>query len=146
VESHEPLTRAEAQALLRYAQVTYGAVTEQRRRLSIAFLAIAVLFGAVALLSGVRWGTTAAQIDQVQDTALVDTLGVRVPDPRPAFERAELRMRAFGWAVVTAGTGLLALIAAGMFALVRPAPLPPELRALQESAPAGALTGDHHLS
>jgi hypothetical protein len=131
VQSDEPLTSADAQALLRYAQVTYGAVTEQRRRLAIAFLAIAVLFGAVTLVCAVKWGTTAAQIDQVRDAALVDTLGVRVPDPRPAFERAELRMRAFGWAVVAAGSGLIALVAAGLFALVRPTALPAELQALE---------------
>ena len=131
MDTDEALTRADAEALLAYAQVTYAAVTEQRRRLAKAFLAVALLFAALALLSGVKWATTASQIDEVEDAALIDTLGVRVPDPRPAFERTELRIRAFGWGVVAAGTGLIALLAAGMFALVRPAGLPPELRALQ---------------
>ena len=117
--------------LLRYAQVTYAAMTEQRRRLSTALLGIAVLFGAIALLCAVKWGTTVAQIDEVRDAALIDTLGVRVPDPRPAFERAELRIRAFGWAVVAVGSGVVALVAAALYALVRPAPLPPDLQALQ---------------
>lgn len=135
MESDEPLTRADAQALLRYAQATHSAVTEQRRRVATAFLAIAVLFGAVALLCGVKWATTKAQIDDVQDAALIDTLGVRVPDPRPAFQRTELRMRAFGWAVGAAGTGLIGLTALGMFALVRPSPLPADLRALTADHP-----------
>lgn len=135
MDSDEPLTSADAEALLSYAQVTYRAVTEQRRRLSAAFLAIAVLFGAIALVCAVQWAGTAAQIDEVRDAALIDTLGVRVPDPRPAFERTELRMRAFGWAVVTVGAGLIALIAAGFYALVRPSPLPPDLQALDRSPP-----------
>ena len=130
METDEALTRADAQALLAYAQVTYAAVTEQRRRLATAFLAVALLFAALALLSGVKWAATVGQIDEVEDAALIDTLGVRVPDPRPAFERTELRIRAFGWGVVAAGAGLIALLAGGMFALVRPAGLPPELRAL----------------
>lgn len=143
MDSDEPLTRADAEALLRYAHVTYSAVTEQRRRMSAMFLAIAVLFGAIALVCGVQWATTTAQINDVQDAALVDTLGVRVPDPRPAFERTELRIRAFGWAVVAAGSGLIALVAAGISALARPTPLPPDLQALaaREAAASGAPPG-----
>jgi hypothetical protein len=137
VDSREPLTRADAQALLRYAQITYTAVTEQRRRFATGFLVIAVLFGVIALVCAVKWAATAAQIDSVEDAALVDTLGVRVPDPRPAFERAELRMRAFGWAVVTAGAGLIALMAAGAFTLLRPTPLPPQLQDLHGPSRSG---------
>lgn len=134
MDSDDPLTRADAQALLRYAQVTYGAVTEQRRRLSAAFLVLAVLFGVIALVCAVKWGSTRAQIEEVRDAALIDTLGVRVPDPRPAFERTELRIRAFGWAVFAAGSALVALVTAALYALVRPAPLPDELEALQPGA------------
>lgn len=123
--------------LLRYAQVTYAAVTDQRRRLSAALLAIAVLFGAIALLCAVKWGTTRAQIDEVRDADLIDTLGVRVPDPRPAFERTELRIRAFGWAVVAVGSAVVALIAAALYALVRPPPLPADLQALEAGQPRG---------
>ena len=120
----------EAEVLLRYAQATYTAVTEQRRRVATALLVVAAGFAALAVVCGVQWATTSAAVDDVEDAALVDTLGVRVPDPRPALERAELRLRAFGWAVLAGGALLVAVVSGGLYLLIRPSALPPELQRL----------------
>jgi hypothetical protein len=120
----QPLTRTEAEALLRYAEATYRATTAWRRRLAAAAAVFAVLFGLLFLVSAAQWWITSASIDDVVDAPLVEALGVEVPDPRPALERAQLRIRALLWGLAACGTGSALLVFGGAYFVVRP---PPEI-------------------
>jgi hypothetical protein len=102
------------------AMLLYYAVTTGQRRVAWLLMVVAVLFGVVAIWSAGRYVRLQEQVDAVKDSALVERFGVRIPDPRPAIERVELRMRAtaFGGLAVVAG-----LVAAGVAIgalLVRP--------------------------
>ena len=93
--------------------VVLRAVTEPRRRVSVTFLAVAVVCGVLCLFCLLRASTLRAQASAVQDAALVEALGVAIPDPRPNLERLELRARAAVWSVgagATAGVGALAVL------------------------------------
>ena len=111
-------------ALLRYAELTYRAVTEQRRRQAAVALGVAAVFGLMAVWSALQWQSTRSTIADVQDASMVDVMGLQVPDPRPMIERGELRLRAFVWGAAAAATAVLALLALGVYAVVRPAPAP----------------------
>ena len=139
--SNEAIPPAQADALLRYAQATYRATTDLRRRVALITLAVAVVFGLIALWAAWHWLTASAAADAVADAAIVDVMGVRIPDPRPALERGELRVRAFGWSLVGGASALVSLFALGIYWLVRPTRLPPELRALEASVPSAADVG-----
>ena len=125
----EPITQSQAADLLRYAQLTYRAVTEQRRRIALITLVVACVFGAITLWAGSNWLSAKSAIDDVEDASIVDVMGVQIPDPRPALERGELRVRAFGWGVIGGTSLVLALLASGVYLFVRPTPLPPDLGA-----------------
>ncbi|MGH3112683.1 MAG: SHOCT domain-containing protein [Gaiellaceae bacterium] len=75
------------------AMVLYHTVTAGQRRAAALLAMVAVLFGAVALWSVSRYAALREQVDAVEDAALVDRFGVRIPDPRPAIEQAELHVR-----------------------------------------------------
>lgn len=130
----EPATQSQATDLLRYAQLNYRAATDLRRRMSLVALAVVVVFGLLALWGAMNWLSATAAADAVEDEAIVDVMGVRIPDPRPALERGELRVRAFGWSLIGGFSALMSLLAAGIYWLVRPPPLPPELRKLGTGA------------
>ncbi len=110
--------------LVRYAEATYQAVTEQRRRQARIALAVAVLFGLLACFGALRWADLRDQAAATPDEALVEGLGVSLPDPRPALLRVELRLRAFVYGSAAIGFGGVALLALASWALVRPSPPP----------------------
>jgi TRAP-type C4-dicarboxylate transport system permease small subunit len=110
--------------LVRYAEATYEAVTGQRRRQARIALAIAVLFGLLACFGALRWADLRDQAAATPDAALVEGLGVTLPDPRPALVRVELRLRAFMYGSAAIGFGGVALLALASWAMVRP-PSPP---------------------
>jgi hypothetical protein len=81
---------------------------------------IAVLFGLVTIWSADHYADLREQGDAVKNSALVDRFGVRIPDPRPAIERAELRMRATAFGGLAVVTGLVAAGSVVGALLVRP--------------------------
>ena len=115
----------EVERLLAYADATYRLVTEQRRRLAAVALFVALCFLALAAAAGYGWADARAQASEVQDAALAEAFGVRIPDPRPALERLELRTRALVFGVVALTSGATGLLALGVWAIVRPSPPPP---------------------
>lgn len=98
----------------------YQAVTAGQRRAATLLAVVAVLFGVVALWSVSRYTALKEQVDAVEDAALVDRFGLRIPDPRPAIERAELRVRATAFGGLAVVVGLVAAGAAVGALLVRP--------------------------
>lgn len=120
----EPMTRADAAVLLAYSQAIHRAITEQRRRQAAVALAVTLLFGALAVWAGLQWSSTRQAVAEVPDDPLIEVLGVRIPDPRPAVQRTELRVRALLWGAGAAGATTIALLAAAAYLLVRPSPLP----------------------
>lgn len=94
------------------AELAAFAAVARRRALALARLALAaaVVLGLVALVAAVTWARLRARAAGVADEALVEAFGMRIPDPRPAVLRAELRLRS-----VLAGAVALvaALIGAG---------------------------------
>lgn len=139
MEPDQPLSRAEAQALLAYVEATYRSVTATRRRIATAALAVAIVFGLLCAASAIQWAATRARIAAVDDTPLVEALGVEIPDPRPALERGQLRLQALVWQLASAGTGVVTLLFAALYALLRPSAAPPRPAADPRSgAPGGA--------
>jgi type VI protein secretion system component VasF len=118
------LTKDDAERLLRYAELTFRAVTDQRRRLAIIALSIAALFGLVALFGGFQSLSLRSQIDDVEDATLVEAVGVEIPDPRPAIERTGLRLMAFVWGVLAIASLIPTLLALLTYAVIRPPPPP----------------------
>lgn len=102
------------------AMLLYHVVTTGQRRAVWLLAVVAALFAVVALWSTGRYVELRKQVDTVKDSALVERFGVRIPDPRPAIERAELRMRAtaFGGLAVVAGLVTVGMAVAAL--LVRP--------------------------
>jgi hypothetical protein len=102
------------------AYLLYRLISSGLRRASMALAVIALLFASVAGWSGVHYFELTSQVAAIQDTSLAHGLGLRIPDPRPAIERAVLQAKASGYGVLAAGTGLVAL-GSGVGALfVRP--------------------------
>lgn len=120
MDPEQPLTRAEAQALLSYAEATYRSVTASQRRIAVVALALATVFGLLSLVSGSQWLQTRSSIDDVVDEPLVEGFGIQVPDPRPALERAQLRIQSLIWGVAAAASVALTLLFAAVYAIVRP--------------------------
>lgn len=106
--------------LVRYAEATFEAVTGQRRRQARIALAVAIVFGLLACFGALRWADLRDQAAATPDAALVEGLGVTLPDPRPALLRVELRLRAFVYGSAAIGFGGVALLALASWALVRP--------------------------
>ncbi|MDQ3538159.1 MAG: hypothetical protein M3415_05120 [Actinomycetota bacterium] len=106
--------------LVRYAEATYEAVTGQRRRQARIALAVAVLFGLLACFGALRWADLRDQAAATPDEALVEGLGVTLPDPRPALVRVELRLRAFVYGSAAIGFGGVALLGLASWAMIRP--------------------------
>lgn len=95
-----------------------------------------MLFGVLMLVSGVQWLQTRSQIEQVVDEPIVEALGVEMPDPRPAVERARLRIQSLVWAVAMVAAAAFALLFAAIHLVARP---DRTLRSLEQ--PAGTLRG-----
>ena len=125
----EPLTQAQGQALLEYAQLTYEAMTAYRRRVAAVALVMATIVGLLCVFSATQWLSTRSRVADVPDEALIEAMGVRIPDPRPAMERVQLRVIAALWAFVTGTTAFVALLFLGVYAFVRPPRVPRHLRA-----------------
>lgn len=140
MEQDEALTRAEARALLAYADVTYRAVTSLRRRVATVALAVAVMFGVASIVSTVQWASTRSDVAAVADDPLVDVLGVQIPDPRPAIERAQLRVQMLLWGFGALATAAPALVSLAVYLIVRTPPVPAAVLELQraEARPGGA--------
>jgi hypothetical protein len=134
MDAEQPLTRPEADALLHYVEATYRAVTAPQRRVAMAALVLAALFGVLTLIGGVQWLRTRARIDDVADKPLVEALGVAIPDPRPAMERAQLRIQALVWGVAGVAAAMLGLLFSAVYAVARP---PGGLRGPLRQPPAG---------
>ena len=115
---------SDTERLLRYADLTYRAVTDQRRRLAVVALSIAALFGLATLVGGFQSLSLRSRIATVEDAALVDAMGVQIPDPRPAIQRTELRLMAFVWSVVAIAALIPTLLALLTYVVVRPPPPP----------------------
>lgn len=126
MEPDQPLTRAEAQSLLSYAELTYRSMNATRRRVAMTALTIAILFGLVAVAGAVQWASARSRTAAIEDVPLADVLGVEIPDPRPAIERGQLRLQALVWQVVTLATGTSALLFFALYLLARP-PTAPKL-------------------
>jgi len=77
------------------------------RRAVTVFGVLTLLLLMLALWGAARAVSLRDEAAAIQDAALVEALGVRVPDPRPAIERMELRMRATGYQAIAA-IGLVA--------------------------------------
>ena len=122
---HESEERVHDAALLRYAEATYRAVTEQRRRQAAVALGVVLVFGLVTLIAGVQWISVRTQVDELPNDPLIEAFGVSIPDPRPAIERVELRIKAFVWGMVSITSLMLSLLAVGTYLMVRPTPLGP---------------------
>ena len=135
MDAEEPLSRAEARALLAYADLTYRSVTSMRRKIAAGALVLTAVFGLLCILGAMRWAEDRSQLAAIEDRVLIDTLGVQVPDPRPAFERGQIRVQMLFWGVVAVTTGGMTLLWLGVYWLVRPPPLPAEIRELQERPP-----------
>lgn len=115
----QPLTRAEAQALLQYAEATYRSVTAYRRRIATAALAMALVFGLLFLLTAAQWLSTRARVDDVADVPLIEVVGVEVPDPRPALERAQLRIQSLLWGALAGASGAAATLFVAVYLIAR---------------------------
>jgi len=102
------------------AMLLYRAVTTGQQRAAWLLAIVAVLFGAIAFWSAVRAVDLQEQASSVRDAALVERLGIRIPDPRPAIERAEFQVRATAFGGLTLVAGLFAVAAVAGALLVRP--------------------------
>ncbi len=116
----QPLSRAEAQALLQYAEATYRSVTTYRRRVAAAAVALMIVFGLVCVFAAAQWLSTRSRVDDVPDRALVEALGVEIPDPRPAVERGQLRLQSLLWGVVTGAAATMTLLSLAVYLMSRP--------------------------
>lgn len=135
MEAEEPLTRAEARTLLAYADLTYRSVTSMRRKIARGALLLAAAFGLVCALGLTQWASDRSRLAAIEDRPLIEALGVEVPDPRPAFERSQVRVQMLFWGFVAASTAGMTLLWLGIYWLVRPPPLPAEIRELQARPP-----------
>ncbi len=106
------------------AYLLYRLIASGLRRASMALAVIALLFGLVAVWSGLRYFDLTAQVTAIQDAALAHGFGLRIPDPRPTIERAVLDTKATAFGLLAAGTGLVALGTLVGALFVRPPRLP----------------------
>jgi hypothetical protein len=102
------------------ALLLYRLVTSWQRRVAWVLAIVTLLFAAACLWSALRAVELNGQAAAVEDVALVDRFGIRIPDPRPAIERAELRVRATAYSGLAIGTGLAASVTLLGVLLVRP--------------------------
>lgn len=91
------------------AYLLYRLVWSWLRRAAVAMAVIALLFGLVAGWSGLHYLDLHAQAAGIEDAAIAQGFGVRIPDPRPTIDRAVLQAQATAYGVLAAVTGLTAL-------------------------------------
>ena len=131
-----PATAAQVDQVLAVVASTYRATTDLRRRMARIVAVVGLVFALMAVVAAVQWQQAGAAVDEVRDEALIDVLGVQIPDPRPAVERTGLRIRAVLWGAGAFALTALALLAGGIYLLVRPTRLPPEVETmLHERSP-----------
>ena len=135
MDAEEPLSRAEARALLAYADVTYRSVTSVRRKLARGAVVLAVVFGVGCAWATTQWAADRSRLDAIEDRPLVDVMGVQLPDPRPAIERSQVRVQVLFWGFVAVSAGGMTLLWLGVYWLIRPPALPAEIRELQARPP-----------
>jgi hypothetical protein len=135
MDTEEPLTRAEARALLAYADLNYRAVTSVRRKVSGGALVLAAVFAVLCGVAAVQWASDRSRLAAIEDRPLVEALGVELPDPRPAIERGQVRVQMLFWGFAAGTTAGLTLLWLGVYWLLRPPPVPPEIRDLQARPP-----------
>ena len=128
----EPITRDEAHALLQYAEATYREVTSTRRRLARVALIVTAVFALLFVVTASQWLGTRNRVDDVRDAPLAGALGVEIPDPRPALERAQLRIQALLWGSLSAVSAVAALLSFAAHVIARPGRL--EIRPPQAEA------------
>ena len=102
------------------ALLLYRVVTTWQRRAAWVLAVVALSFGAVCAWSTLRTLDLRAQADAVEDVTLAQGFGIRIPDPRPTIERAELRVRSTAHGGLAAVTGLVAATALSGALLIRP--------------------------
>ncbi|MGQ0718966.1 MAG: SHOCT domain-containing protein [Pseudonocardiales bacterium] len=102
------------------AYLLYRLMASWLRRVAAAMAVVALLFGLVAGWSGLRYLDVNAQAEAVNDVAIAQGFGVRIPDPRPTIDRAVLETKATAYGGLAAMTGVIALgtLAGALF--VRP--------------------------
>ncbi len=119
------------------AYLLYRLITSWLRRVAAAMAIVALLFGLIAGWSGLRYLDMNAQGEAINDAAIAQGFGVRIPDPRPTIERGVVEAKATAYGALTAVTGVIALGALVGALLVRPPAsqaeaenaVPPELSA-----------------
>ncbi|MCA1836677.1 MAG: hypothetical protein LC721_10265, partial [Actinobacteria bacterium] len=89
---------------------------------------VALLFGAVAGWSGLRYLEIHTQADAIHNAAIAQGFGVRIPDPRPTIERAVLQAKATAYGGLAAVTGVMALSTLVSALFVRPSYSPQEAK------------------
>lgn len=122
-EAKARLLRSPSDAVRRQpdgAYLLYRLVASWMRRLAAAMAVVALLFGAVASWSGVRYLQLNGQAAAIKDASIARGLGFRIPDPRPSIDRAVLEAKATAYGAFTAGTGLIALGTLTGALLIRP--------------------------
>lgn len=107
-----------------WAEATYRLLHHQRRHAAGLALAITLVFGLGAVLAGFQWLNLRGDIDAIQDRQLAEGFGIEIPDPRPALQRTDLRVRAFAWGVAALWSCAVSLLALAMWSLLRPPAFP----------------------
>ena len=102
------------------AYLLYRLVTSWLRRVAAGMAVVALLFALVAGWSGLRYLDLNAQAEAIDNAAIAQGFGVRIPDPRPTIERASLEAKATAYAGLAAATGVIALSTVVGALLVRP--------------------------
>jgi Short C-terminal domain len=91
------------------AYLLYRLITSWLRRVAAAMAVVALLFALVAGWSGLRYLDLNTQAEAIENAAIAQGFGVRIPDPRPTIERAALEAKATAYAGLAAVTGVIAL-------------------------------------
>jgi hypothetical protein len=91
------------------AYLLYRLITAWLKRVAAAMAVVALLFALVAGWSGLRYLDLNAQAEAIENAAIAQGFGVRIPDPRPTIERAALEAKATAYAGLAAVTGVIAL-------------------------------------
>lgn len=91
------------------AYLLYRLITSWLRRVAAAMAVVALLFALVAGWSGLRYLDLNAQAEAIENAAIAQGFGVRIPDPRPTIERTVLEAKATAYAGLAAVTGVIAL-------------------------------------
>ncbi|MGH3550150.1 MAG: hypothetical protein ACRDQU_18960 [Pseudonocardiaceae bacterium] len=84
--------------------------------------------------SGLRYLDVHGQAQAIKDTAIAKGFGIRIPDPRPAIDRAVLEAKATAYGGLAAVTGVTALGALVGALCIRPPRRLDETRSKRDDA------------